>query len=582
MADPKSIAVINLGSQRISGAIFGKTPGGDLILKRHAIIDMDGDPSVDVSRLPQLKVAVGELINALKIKGQKVWYSVAGHTVFTRFVKLPPVQGDQMDQIVEFEAKQNVPFPIDEVTWDYEVVSDASSIEKEVVLVAMKSDALNEIHEQVVAGGVSGAGVDLAPGALYNSFRYNYPDCDEPVLIIDLGARSTNLVFVEEGRFFTRNLLVGGAAVTNALAKEFGISFAEAEAQKLAQGFVALGGAVEDHPDEAINAMSKVMRNSMTRLHGEVMRTINYYRSNQSGAAPKRILLAGGGAQMGYVAEFFAEKLKLPVELFDSLRGVQFERGANEEVARAASASLGELSGLALRGLGGCPLQLELIPDAIFTSRDAARRAPVLIMAGVCLFATLGASIIWCQKAQAAIEERHLKLRNEGEGLISIGRNIQALEAEQEQLRTRASQLQQIVQERSWWVRLFDDLNKNFSNDLIWLTIVEPLKDNKPLTQPLWGGQESEGASAEKPAANAIPKYELRIQGLYRKNNDGDQQVVTDYATKLSKLPWFDAADFETNKDSYIIKLDTGAGDESRFAHQFEFKFPLKNPPQFK
>jgi Tfp pilus assembly protein PilN len=328
--------------------------------------------------------------------------------------------------------------------------------------------------------------------------------------------------------------------------------------------------------------MSKVMRNSMTRLHSEVMRTINYYRSNQSGAAPKRILLTGGGAQMGYVAEFFSEKLKLPVELFDSLRGVQIERGANEEAARAASASLGELSGLALRGLGGCPLELELIPDAIFTSRDAARRAPVLIMAGVCLFATLGASIFWCQKAQAAIEERHLKLRSEGEGLISIGRNIQALEAEQEQLRTRASQLQQIVQERSWWVRMFDDLNKNFSNDLIWLTIVEPLKDNKPLTQPLWGGQESEGASAERPAANAIPKYELSIQGLYRKNNDGDQQVVTDYAAKLSKLPWFDAADFETNKDSYIIKLDTGAGDESRFAHQFEFKFPLKNPPQFK
>ncbi|MFM2167337.1 MAG: type pilus assembly protein PilM, partial [Verrucomicrobiota bacterium] len=139
MAEPKSIAVINLGSQRISGAVFGKTPGGDLILKRHAVIDMEGDPSVDVSRMPQLKVAVDELVGKLKIKGQKAWYSVAGHTVFTRFVKLPPVRGDKLDQIVEFEAKQNVPFPIDEVTWDYEVVSDETSIEKEVVLVAMKS-----------------------------------------------------------------------------------------------------------------------------------------------------------------------------------------------------------------------------------------------------------------------------------------------------------------------------------------------------------------------------------------------------------------------------------------------------------
>ncbi|MBL9133294.1 MAG: pilus assembly protein PilM, partial [Verrucomicrobiaceae bacterium] len=279
MADYKSIAVIDLGSQRVSGAVFTKTAGGDLILKKYDFVEMDGDPSVDVSRIPQLKVAVYELVSKLKIKGQPAWYSVAGHTVFTRFVKLPPVAGDKVDQIVEFEAKQNVPFPIDEVAWDYEFVTPAGSLETEVVLVAMKADSLNEIHEAVTSGGAKAVGVDLAPAALYNSFRYNYPDADEPVLIIDLGARSTNLLFVEEGRFFTRNLLVGGASVTNAVAKEFGIGFAEAEAQKITQGFVALGGAVEDHPDESINAMSKVMRNAVTRLHAEVLRTVNYYRS---------------------------------------------------------------------------------------------------------------------------------------------------------------------------------------------------------------------------------------------------------------------------------------------------------------
>lgn len=581
MADHKSISVINLGSQRVSGAIFGRTPGGDLILKRFDAVDIDGDPSVDVSRLPQLKVAVDELVGRLKIKGQSVWYSVAGHTVFTRFVKLPPVQGDKMDQIVEFEAKQNVPFPIDEVTWDYEQISDASSIEKEVVLVAMKSDSLNEIHEQVTAAGVKGGGVDLSPAALYNSFCYNYPDADEPVLVIDLGARSTNLVFIEEGRFFTRNLLVGGAAVTNAIAKEFGVSFAEAEAQKISQGFVALGGAVEDHPDEAINAMSKVMRNAMTRLHSEVMRTINYYRSNQGGAAPKRVLLAGGGAAMGFISEFFSEKLKLPVENFDGLRGVQLDRGVNEQQAGAAAATLGELAGLALRGFGACPVELELVPSAIAASRDAARRAPALIMAGLCLFGALGASILWCSSATAAIEARHAQLRAQGEGLLAIGRSIQALETKQEASRTRALQLQQIVMERSWWVRLLNDLNQAFSNDLIWLTVIEPLKDGKALTQPLWEGG-NQAAGADKAAANAAPKYELRLQGLYRMNNEGDQQVVTDYATKLAKLDWFDAADFDTKKDSYIIKLDTGAGDDARFAYQFELKFPLKNPPQFK
>jgi hypothetical protein len=138
MADSKSIAVINLGSQRVSGALFAKTGGGDLILKRHAFVDMDGDPSVDASRMPQLRIAVQELVAKLKFKGQSVWYSVAGHTVFARFVKLPPVGADRIGQIVELEAKQNVPFPIDEVTWDYEFVSEPGAIETEVVIVAIQ------------------------------------------------------------------------------------------------------------------------------------------------------------------------------------------------------------------------------------------------------------------------------------------------------------------------------------------------------------------------------------------------------------------------------------------------------------
>lgn len=578
MADPKSIAVINLGSQRVSGAVFAKTPGGDLILKRHEIVEMDGDPSVDVSRIPQLKVAVYELVTKLKLKGQKVWYSVAGHTVFTRFVKLPPVAGDKVDQIVEFEAKQNVPFPIDEVSWDYEFVTPKDSLETEVVLVAMKADSLNEIHDAVIASGVNAVGVDLAPAALYNAFRYNYPDADEPVLVIDLGARSTNLVFIEEGRFFTRNLLVGGAAVTNAVAKEFGISFTEAEAQKVSQGFVALGGAVEDHPDEAINAMSKVMRNAVTRLHAEVLRTINYYRSQQGGSAPRRVLLAGGGAATGFIAEFFAEKLKLPVENFDGLRGVQLDRGVNADAARAASPCMGELAGLALRGMGGCPCELDIVPDAIFAARDASRRAPALIMAGLCLFGALGASIVWCQKAQAAIEGRYNAILSEGQQLQSLGRSIQALEGQQAELTARSAQLEQIVKERSWWVRVLNDLNKQFSNDVIWLTVVEPYQDGKALTAPLWGSNES---SEKSDSAAKPPAFELRIQGLYRKNTEGDQQVVNDYAAKLAKMEYFDAPDFEDKKDKYIIKLESGA-DGTLFAYPFELRFPLKNCPQFK
>ena len=582
MADPNSIAVISLGSQRVSGAFFGKTPGGDLILKRYEIVELDGDPSVDVSRLPQLKQALHEIVSKLKIKGQKAWCSIPGHPVFSRFVKLPPVKGDKLAQIVEFEARQNVPWQLDEVSWDYEIVAKSDLGEIEVVLAAMKREPLNEMHQEVVSSGVKVVGLDVGPLALYNAYRYSYPDVDEPALIVDMGARSTNLVFIDGERFFTRNLLVGGAAVTNAIAKEFGVPFAEAERQKRSQGFVALGGAVENHPDEGVNAMSKVMRNSMTRLHAEIMRTITFYRSQQGGSAPKRVFLAGGGAAAGYIAEFFAEKLKLPVEVFNGLRGVQTDRAVSADAAQMDAPALGELVGLALRGMGSCPCEIELIPDALAASRDAARRAPFLVLAGLCLMGALGASIYWFQSADEQVKERASLLQNRHGELSRLATGISQLDARQEELRLRSSQLEQAVTDRSWWVRLLNDLNQQFDNDLIWLPVVEVLKDEKPITKGLWGGEndnKSKSADIAKTGAQVAPVYQLRLRGLYRKNTEGEQKVVYDFAAKLAKLDAFDMPDFESKRDKYV-KVDSGV-DEDRYAYHFEIKMPLRKPLQF-
>ena len=584
MADLNSIAVISLGSQRVSGAFFGKTPGGDLILKRYEIVELDGDPSVDVSRLPQLKVALHELVAKLRIKGQKTWCAVPGHPVFSRFVKLPPVQGDKLAQIVEFEARQNVPWQLDEVSWDYEVVTKSDLGEVEVVLAAMKCEPLNEMHEEVSSCGIKVIGMDVGPLALYNAFRYSYPDVEEPVLVVDMGARSTNLVFVDGERFFTRNLLVGGAAVTNAIAKEFGVPFAEAERQKRSQGFVALGGAVEDHPDEGVNAMSKVMRNSMTRLHAEIMRTITFYRSQQGGSAPKRVFLAGGGSSAGYIAEFFAEKLKLPVEVFNGLRGVQTDRGVSADAAQIDAPALGELVGLALRGMGSCPCEIELVPDALASARDAARRAPALILAGACIMGALGASIFWFNSATAVIEDRASAMQSENAQLTKLANDIRQLDIKQEELRVRSSQLEQAVTDRSWWVQLLNGINQQFDNDLIWLPVVEVLKDGKPITKSLWGDNSEDGsnstASTTAAKPGAAPVYELRLQGLYRKNNEGEQKVVYDFAAKLAKMDAFVMTDFETQRDKYV-KVDSGV-EESRYAYSFEIKMPLRKPLQFK
>ncbi|MBV6501323.1 MAG: Cell division protein FtsA [Prosthecobacter sp.] len=576
MADSKIIAVLNLGSQRLSGAIFSKS-GGDLVLKRYEFVDMPGDPTVDATRIPQLKIGLQELASRLKIKGSAVWYAVAGHTVFNRFVKLPPVQDDRVAQIVEFEARQNVPFPINEVVWDYEFSSEGG-VETEVVLVAMKSDALNEINDQVVESRLATSGVDVAPLALYNAFRYSYPDVDEPAVLIDLGARSTNMVFVEPGRFFIRNFLVGGASITSAVSKEFGIGFAEAETQKINRGFIAPGGAVQEHEDPEIAALSKVIRNAASNLHTQVMRTITFYRSQQGGAQPRRVFITGGGALLGNMISFLNEKLKLPVEVFNPLRGVQLDRAVKQDVAAADAPFLGELVGLALRSSGGCPSEVELVPTAVANARDAARRTPALILGMLLFWAALGTGVVYYQNSERVIREKLGGMVAENARLKGLGDKIAALDAQQGQYAALSQQLEQAVAERSYWVRLLTDLNAKFDNDLIWLTLVEPLKDKASITPQLVGQGEG-GSKKEETAAGAAPAYSLRLQGLYRKNDEGEQ-VVYRYAAALAKLPWFDVADFEAKRAEYV-SAQSGV-EEDRYAYTFKIELPLKQTMNFK
>lgn len=572
MAD-STFAVLNLGSQRVSGAVFGKTRSGGLVLKNVSFVEMHGDPGAEATRLPQLRLAAVELAENLRLSGRSVWYAIAGHVVFTRFVKLPPFEDDKADQIVEFEARQNVPFPINEVIWDYEFIGDKSGPEREVALVAIKADALNDINEQVEDRGVRVNGVDLAPLALSNAFRYGYPDVEDPTLLIDLGAKSTNLVFIEGDKLFTRNILVGGSAVSGNIAKELGIRFGEAEDRKRSQGFVSPGGTHEPHEDEEVDAISKIIRNTMTRLHGEIIRTIHYYRTQQSGSIPQRIFLCGGGAQTPLITEFFSEKFNLPVEVINPLRGVQVEARA-QAVADANTSSLGELVGLALRHVGSAPVEVDLVPGSVARARETSRRAPLLLLSMLCFFAALCSGIFYFKKAAELVRFKLDELTGDYRELEKHDRELKKLQLELASIKNQSAQLEDAVRSRGWWNHLLALLNNKFENDYVWITQLEVLKNGGSLANPLTAGSTAAANAVVKAGAAALqPVYELRIQGLYRKN-EKEQQVVYDYYNALMTSK--EAEEF-FSKPSVEQKpeVETGATGEDRYAYKFKFRLPL-------
>src|SRR6266850_37784 len=281
MSPRTRITTLNLGSQSIELAEFRTRPQGGLILCGYRAREILADPTKEATRQPQVVIALREMLAELQIKGGNVNYTVAEESIFTRFVKLPPIGEEKIERIISFEAQQNVPFPIDQVVWDYQLVGGGAGEPIQVILVAIKADWLDEINRTVEETGLRTSIVDLATMALYNAFRHNYTDLGGCSLLVDIGARTTNLLFVEPGKIFTRSVPIGGSSVTSAIAKEFNEPFPAAEFRKKRDGSVGLALAGAEPLEGDVARVSKIVRSTMTRLHAELMRSISHYRGQQ-------------------------------------------------------------------------------------------------------------------------------------------------------------------------------------------------------------------------------------------------------------------------------------------------------------
>jgi type IV pilus assembly protein PilM len=549
------------------------------------------DPAADSARVTQTKVAVAELAAKLGQKNAPVRVAISGHSVFSRFVKLPAMSDldqEKIDELVGFEAQQNVPFPMDEVKWDYQLVSDGTDGgEIEAVLVAIKSDAINEINEAVEDSTLQTQCVDIAPMAIYNAFRYNYSDVTEPALIIDVGARTTNLIYVDGNSVFTRSLPEGGAATTSAIAKEFDVPFIEAEEMKVRDGFVSLGGNYADHEDPQIATMSKVIRNTMTRLHSNVVRTSSAFRQ-QGGAAPTSVYLCGGSAALPYLREFFMEKLDLPVEYFNAVRNVSVGPKIDSDALGADAHNLGELVGLGLRGISSCPMELDIVPDAVDRRRDLKRRKPFLITSGICLLGTLAATGMYLSKGKGLAEQRTAELGERMQELEGLSNAIRKEQAREKEATSNAEPLRQAIHGRTFVLEMLHYLNSKLTGDRLWFTQIEPTSDGKPLKEntgsPLWEGPDADPArlmpenevrtreDAETKAAAVVgpPVIDgVRIFGLYRE----DQSVVYDLFTAIKEDEGspFNLNDKDLNELRRVIESDPNV-----WAQPFRFNLPLK------
>jgi len=379
MLNAKNFLTVDFGAGSLKVAEFEVDDAGVLRLQQFCIKPLGAEGAQDAKREAVVLKAIQEVIAEKGMKAKSVNVCAPGFHVFSKFVKLPPVDSSKVTQIIQYEAQQNVPFPLAEVVWDYQILGALPSGELEVLLVAIKADVVEGLFRAADAVSLTLNITDVSPAALCNAFRYNYGDLEDCTMLLDIGAKTSNLLFFEKGKVYARSINLGANSITQDFANEAKLPFPKAEQIKIDEGFVSLGGAYEEPENPHQAAISKIARQFMTRLHIQVNQTLQFYRGQQGGSAPQRLFLAGGASVMPYTAQFFAEKLNVPVEFFNPFRNLQIDPGVNlEELARVAH-SMGEVVGLGLRNLANCPVELNLIPESTLRWQSFNQKKPYII-----------------------------------------------------------------------------------------------------------------------------------------------------------------------------------------------------------
>jgi type IV pilus assembly protein PilM len=458
MLKTKSFLCLDFGAGSLKMAEFEPTEAGALRLKQFGLKPLGFEGSQDVARERVILKAIQELMAEKAFTSRTINACAPGFHVFSKFVKLPPVDASKVSQIIQYEAKQNVPFPLEEVVWDFQILGSTASGELEVLLVAIKADIVEGLFRTAEASGFRVQLVDVSPAALCNAYRYNYGDLEGCTMLLDIGAKTSNVLFFEKGKVYSRGINIGANSITQEFAAEARLKFGEAEQLKIAEGFVSLGGAYEEPDNPRQAQISKIARQVMTRLHIQVNQTIQFYRGQQGGAAPQRMFLAGGASIMAYTAQFFAEKLNLSVEYLNPFRNIEIDPSLNLEELAGVAHAFGEVVGLGLRNVAQCPVEMNLMPKSSLQRQQFQQKKPYFIATVFSLVLAV-AAFGWFYAKLSSIKNSSLAdIQQRVAPLKQLETRLQAELNKVNQTSAKLNQLTEWNQRRFFWGDFVEEL----------------------------------------------------------------------------------------------------------------------------
>jgi type IV pilus assembly protein PilM len=343
----KEIIGLDIGSKHIKTVQLKETRDG-YRLERLGITTLEPELIVDGSILDSTRVveAIKELIVNTDIKAKDVTLSVSGHSsVIIKRVSLPQMSEEELDESIRFEAEQYIPFDIEDVNLDFQILGPAEEENMmDVLIVAVKKDKINEYVSVVREAGLNPVIVDVDAFALENMYELNYEIKEgENVALVNVGASMINMNILKGGvSVFTRDSSVGGNLLTEALQREFTISYANAE--KLKQGETIEGISQED-----VNA---VLSSAFEDIILEISRSFDYFRDTTNYESIDEIILSGGIALTTDFALSLSERVGINVNIVEPFRKIEVPDMFDREYLKKVEPLVSVAVGLALRRVG--------------------------------------------------------------------------------------------------------------------------------------------------------------------------------------------------------------------------------------
>ncbi len=421
-----------------------------------------------------IKQALETFLSRNQVAGDLVSISLPGQTALAKFIQLPPIEASRVKEIVKYEARQQIPFALEEVIWDYQplgggVEESGFLLDAEVGLFAMKREQVQHHMQPFLNKKVEIELVQIAPLALYNFLCYDRmgirvgqarEDAEDFSVVVDMGCDNTTLMVTNGKKMWIRNMPVGGNHFTRALTKEMKLTFAKAEHLKCN---------ATKSPDP--RAVFQALRPVFNDYVAEIQRSIGFFSSVNRSAKIGRLIGVGNGFRLAGLQKFLQQNLQYEVERVDTFKGLAGDHVLNAPLFQDNLLTFVVPYGLAIQALKLTEIRTTLLPPEIALERKIRRKKPWAVATAATLLIGLATSAagygsVWHSVSKArfgAAEEEATKVDSEastlkGKYTTEVGKNAT--------LQTAGQKLVGSLQTREYWLEVYKAIDECLPRDV--------------------------------------------------------------------------------------------------------------------